>query len=78
MRPSLRVSDSGSKRWATGKVTVVGGWPVSYVVAPYDVMAVIAQRFGITVDDLLYLNPTRGYGPTALAGETLNLSKKLR
>jgi LysM repeat protein len=56
---------------------MIDGAPASYVVAAEDVMAVIAERFGITADDLFSLNPTRGAGP-ALASEQLNLSKKLR
>jgi hypothetical protein len=78
MRPGLRPVDSGSQKAATGAVTTVDGAPASYAVAPYDVMASIAERFGITVDDLFYLNPTLLPGQKAVAGETLNLSKKLR
>jgi hypothetical protein len=78
MRPGLVVVDSGIKSGAAGTVTMVDGVPASYDVATDDVMAVIAERFGITVDDILYLNPTRMADPAALAGETLNLSKKLR
>jgi hypothetical protein len=78
MRPSLVVVDSGIRSGATGVAAIVGGKAASYVVASDDVMEAIAQRFGITVDDILYLNPTRMGGTMALAGETLNLSKKLR
>jgi hypothetical protein len=78
MRPNLHVTDLGSRRYAAGKVKMVDGAPAAYVVATNDVMAVIAERFGITVDDLMYLNATRMAGPTARAGETLNLSKRLR
>jgi hypothetical protein len=78
MRPNLRVIDSGSRKGAEGKVRMADGKPASYVVAANDVMTVIAERFGITVDDLLYLNPTRFSAPMARAGETLNLSKALR
>jgi hypothetical protein len=78
MRPSLVVVDSGIRSGATGVAAIVDGEAASYVVASDDVMEAIAQRFGITVDDILYLNPTRMGGKMALAGETLNLSKKLR
>jgi LysM repeat protein len=78
MRPNLHVVDSGIRTGGTGVVTMVDGKPASYAVAPDDVMKAIAERFGITVDDILYLNPTRMGGTMALAGETLNLSKKLR
>ncbi|MDQ1580699.1 MAG: hypothetical protein QOD05_1474 [Microbacteriaceae bacterium] len=77
VRPNLHVSDSGSTTAARGTETMIDGAPASYDVATNDVMAVIATRFGISVDDLCYLNPMRGSGP-ALAGEMLNLSKKLR
>ncbi|MDQ1609428.1 MAG: hypothetical protein QOE16_2160 [Microbacteriaceae bacterium] len=78
LRPNLHVTDSGSRKWAAGKVRMDDGKPASYVVAANDVMTVIAERFGITVDDLMYLNPTRDSAPMAHAGETLNPSKSLR
>jgi len=51
--------------------------PVSYTVARGDVLAAIADRFGVTVDDLGYLNPFRGTG-MAIADEIINLDRHNR
>ena len=81
MRPGLVVADSGKTGGAYGDVTLVDGAPVNYTVAPNDVAAEVAARFGITMDDLFYLNPTRitiiDY-PLLQIGEVLNVSKAHR
>ena len=49
--------DGGPRTYAAGKVTATtAGAPKSYLIAPGDVMAVVAQRFGISVKDLIWLN----------------------
>ncbi|MEL4320674.1 hypothetical protein WJX64_16790 [Leifsonia sp. YIM 134122] len=81
MRPGLHVIDSGRATAAIGDVTIVDGEPASYLVHGDDTLGAIAERFGITTSDLLYLNPTRvtpGSTGQAYAGETLNLSRGLR
>jgi hypothetical protein len=65
--------DSGPTGGARGDVVSDGGEPVSYTVASNDLLAEVAARFGISVSDLLWLNPPRGKHQ-ALAGEVLNLS----
>jgi hypothetical protein len=81
MRPGLVVVDSGKTGGATGEVTIVDGEPVSYTVAPNDMATEVAARFGITVDDLFYLNPVRTTFikyPLLQLGEVLNISKSHR
>ncbi|NQX27231.1 LysM peptidoglycan-binding domain-containing protein [Microbacteriaceae bacterium VKM Ac-2854] len=82
LRPDIVVADSGADDGANGAVAIgADGQPEAYTVAEGDDMASIAVRFGIGVDDLLYLNPARQPDPrdrTAHAGETLNLAKRLR
>ncbi|MBF4635691.1 LysM peptidoglycan-binding domain-containing protein [Agreia pratensis] len=77
-RPDLKVTDTGKTAGASGVVAVDGsGATVSYTVARGDTLSNIADRFGISVDDIFYLNPTRLRGPqdpTAYTGEVLNLS----
>jgi len=75
MHPDLAVVDSGEV--ATARGTVIydsAGNPSGYVVAPQDALETIADRFGITVADLLWLNPMRGWAE-ARADETINLSR---
>ncbi|WP_223692187.1 LysM peptidoglycan-binding domain-containing protein [Leifsonia poae] len=76
-RPSLRPTDSGIEPGAQGEATSTGGTPTSYLVAADDTYRDIAKRFGISVDDLEYLNPDRAQGdyahPTANPGTSLNL-----
>jgi len=79
-RPTLRVKDSGPASGANGQVQLDGsGAPLSYTTASGDSWPSIAERFGITEDDLLWLNPVRSSpsytGENAYAGEVLNLSK---
>lgn len=74
--PDLSVRDSGSMAGARGTATVVSGAPSSYVVADGDNLSSIAARFGISLDDLLFLNPMDSM--PLWAGQHLNLSKALR
>jgi len=50
--------DGGSRAYASGTVTATTttGAPKRYLVAPGDITAVVAQRFGISVEDLIWLN----------------------
>ena len=58
-RPWLRIADSGAADGAKGIVTHRDGVPVLYETAPGDAWDAIAERFGITGDDLEWLNPIR-------------------
>jgi len=77
-RPDLKATDTGEMAGAKGALSVDdSGAVVSYTVAQGDTLSSIAQRFGISVDDLFYLNPARAPGledPSAYTGEVLNLS----
>jgi hypothetical protein len=73
----VSVADSGTTGGARGEVESDGSVPISYTVAPDDLIAEIAARFGLTVRDLLWLNPVRGKAE-AIAGEKLNLSPAFR
>jgi len=77
LRPGLKVADSGSTTGATGKVTEVDGEPVSYHVAAGDLLGDVADRFGLTLEDLDWLNPFRGVG-AAVVDEELNLDRDNR
>lgn len=50
--------DSGATAFATGtlEATTASGAPKRYTVAPGDLVDVVAQRFGVSVSALLYLN----------------------
>jgi hypothetical protein len=50
--------DGGARSYASGAVTATtpSGAPKRYLVASGDVTAVVAQRFGISVEDLIWLN----------------------
>jgi hypothetical protein len=81
LRPGLAVVDSGAVTGAMGVVSLDGDQPISYTVAQGDTLAVVAERFGITLDDLFYLNPRRSPNPEdaqAFTGEVLNLSRSNR
>jgi hypothetical protein len=71
LRPDIAVKDSGPTGGASGPVTEgdngIGGYEV----------VEIAARFGISVLDLMYLNPARDKGQQrlAFAGEIFNLDK---
>lgn len=73
----VTVADSGPASGADGTPELVDGQLVSYVVAPGDVLSAIADRFGVTVDDIVFLNPFRGDG-MALADERINLDRDNR
>jgi LysM repeat protein len=71
--------DGGSRAHATGPVTATtgSGAPASYQVAAGDVTAVVAERFGISVQDLIWLNANLqvfGDQQYLYAGTTLNLN----
>jgi hypothetical protein len=50
--------DSGKHSYASGTVTstTASGAPKRYLVAPGDITSVVAQRFGISIPDLIWLN----------------------
>jgi LysM domain len=81
LRPNLKVKDSGEATGAQGTVKLDGSTPVTYQTHAGDTLGAIAKRFGMTVADLIYLNPIR---PAAYAAdkaytdENLNLSKANR
>lgn len=79
-RPDLVVADSGATGLANGTVELHDGRPGSYKVASGDILTEIAARFGVTVADLHYLNPTRHAWEEdmAYAEEVLNLDKSRR
>lgn len=56
---NVHPADSGAATGANGTVTrsTAAGAPMTYTVAPGDVADAVAQRFGITVTDLYWLNP---------------------
>lgn len=81
LRPGLEVVDSGPVTGAMGTVTLAGAEPATYTVAQGDTLAAVADRFGIALDDLFYLNPRRSPNPEdshAFTGEVLNLSRTNR
>jgi hypothetical protein len=81
LRPGLVVADTGTTGGATGVATTQDGAPVTYTVAHGDLAPEVAARFGMEVEDLFYLNPTRTTiiaHPLLQAGEELNLSKAHR
>jgi hypothetical protein len=74
--PGLTVSDHGRVAGAAGAVTKKSGQPFTYVTAKDDTWAAIAHRFGLTPDQLRFLNPVR-HPDTIVAeaytGQVLNL-----
>ena len=76
LRSGLRVVDSGPTGGARGHVGLIDGEPATYTVAADDLLGEVAARVGISLDDLLYLNPSFGDSPyrELLVGETLNLA----
>lgn len=76
--PDLVVVDSGETGGAKGAVTLEGEVPVSYRVHQGDVLEEIAARFGITTDELVWLNPRRPNPDIVYTEETLNLSPSRR
>jgi LysM repeat protein len=70
--------DGGARPYADGTVTArtASGAPKRYVVAQGDTTAIVAQRFGIHVEDLIWLNPGlpgSGGNQYLYASSTLNL-----
>ena len=70
--------DGGARTYAAGSVTATtsSGAPKSYLIAPGDITSVVAKRFGITVEDLIWLNANLqvfGDQQYLYEGTTLNL-----
>lgn len=81
LRPELAVvSDGGERPGAEGGVSTAGGRIYAYLVAPGDVLSIVAERFGMRVADVLALNPFRAdpLDTGLYADEVLNLSLDLR
>lgn len=80
LRPDLVVVDGGAIEHAHGTVELdAAGTPSSYTTVDGDRISSIAKRFGLSQDDLRYLNPTSTLISSSsldvVAGEILNLSK---
>jgi hypothetical protein len=70
--------DGGTRLYASGTVTATtaSGAPKHYLVAPGDLITTVAQRFGISVEDLIWLNShleVFGDQQYLYEGTTLNL-----
>ena len=76
--PDLAVTDSGDTGGALGVPTLEGTTVVSYTVRQGDVLEEIAARFGLTTDQLRWLNPRRSNQSIVFKDETLNLSPSRR
>jgi hypothetical protein len=76
--PGLRLVDSGPADFARGVVTDYQGRPASYAVWGNDNPAAVAKRFGITVNQLLYLNPQVRRDSGLNRDTRLNLSAEYR
>jgi LysM repeat protein len=71
--------DGGARAYASGPVTAktASGAPKRYLVAAGDITAVVAQRFGISIEDLIWLNANLqvfGNQQYLYASTTLNLN----
>ncbi|WP_104197388.1 LysM domain-containing protein [Cryobacterium sp. M15] len=75
-RPGLLAVDTGARFGAGGATATAGASPISYRAVAGDTLNDIADRFGITPDDLGFLNPltSRQLQP----GDDLNLQVALR
>ena len=76
LRGYLDLVDSGATGGARGDAETIDGRPAAYTVAPGDLIEEVAARFGISVDDLFYLNNSRqpnAQQQTLRVGERLNL-----
>ena len=77
LRSYLHPVDSGVTGGARGVTESIDGRLSAYTVEPNDLIDEVAARFGITVDDIFYLNNSRipNAGQHTLSvGERLNLS----
>ena len=75
---NVHPSDGGTRTYASGTVTATTatGAPRRYLIAPGDLTAVVAKRFGISVEDLIWLNANLevfGSEQYLYEGTTLNL-----
>ncbi|MFF2052630.1 LysM peptidoglycan-binding domain-containing protein [Leifsonia sp. NPDC058194] len=75
---NVHPADSGAIPGASGTVTATtsSGAPKTYLVSPGDAPAGVAQRFGISVQDLFWLNPDQpstGSQQYVFEGTELNL-----
>lgn len=76
--PDLVIVDSGETGGAKGFTTLEGDVPITYLVNQGDVLEEIAARFGLTPDQLRWLNPRRQNPDFVYKDETLNLSPTRR
>jgi hypothetical protein len=70
--------DGGARAFASGTVTAktASGAPKRYLIAPGDITSVVAKRFGISIEDLIWLNANLqvfGDQQYLYKGTTLNL-----
>jgi hypothetical protein len=70
--------DGGTRAFASGTVTAktASGAPKRYLIAPGDITSVVAKRFGISIEDLIWLNANLqvfGNQQYLYKGTTLNL-----
>ncbi|PPF52884.1 MULTISPECIES: hypothetical protein [unclassified Rathayibacter] len=78
-RSTLVARDTGPRAAARGETKTTNGVPTSYSVARNDLAEDVAARFGMTDDDLFYLNPFRFPSNEILrVGEELNLTVTAR
>ncbi|TFC86661.1 LysM domain-containing protein [Cryobacterium sp. TMT3-29-2] len=75
-RPGLLAVDTGARFGAGGATASADGAPLSYRAVADDTLNDIAERFGITDDDLGFLNPLTSR--QLQAGDDLNLQVALR
>ncbi|MDJ0350707.1 LysM domain-containing protein [Cryobacterium sp. PH29-G1] len=75
-RPGLLAVDTGARFGAGGATATATGSPISYRAVAGDTLNDIADRFGITLDDLGFLNPLTSR--QLQAGDDLNLRVALR
>ncbi|MFD5863580.1 hypothetical protein ACFWGP_01380 [Agromyces sp. NPDC127015] len=79
LNPGLRVVDHGAAEGATGEAVLDDdGTPLRYRIAAGDTSIGVTARFGVTVDDLRWLNPDRAGSKLLLADRWLNLSREDR
>lgn len=77
--PDLHPVDSGAIAFARGRTIIDAGALIGYVPNPSDTLYAISRRFGISVVELVYLNPWLGYlDPQLKSGVGLNLDPSRR